>query len=268
MEEKLLQEAIETLKKQKRPELIDCPVYGQYEPTIKTFMYSDSDKSYVLNNEPLQKTAVKSARAFSEIIKEELKRRNNETGAFSTVVINLNGGYFSPDDNSQRQIFYYNRLNSQQWNLIKGAINKTYNHKNFLLLLQALKPSLEDFNIWFQKFSTLRIVGNTKLESTPFFTSEGAQSGYICRYRLEDGTTGEENFPSGFTLDVPFAKADCHTYQIPIDLLFARDEFDNIQIEVQCPLFENIEEQAVINEAQFIKTSCENFKELLVLSDF
>lgn len=268
MEEKLLQEVIDALKNQKRPELINCPVYGQYTPTEKTFLYSDEEQDYVLHNEPLQKTTVKSARAFSEVIREELKRRGNETGNFSTVVINLNGGYFSPDDNTQNHIFLYNRLNSQQWQLIKGAINKTYNHKNFLLLLQALKPSLEDFNFWFQKFSTLRIVGNTKLESTPFFTNEGAESGYICRYRLEDGTTGEENFPSGFNLQIPFAKADAHTYSVPIDLLFARDDFDNIQIEVQCPLFENIEEQAVINEAQFIKDACKDFKDLLVLSDF
>ena len=49
MEEKIIQEAIDALKNQKRPELIECPVYGQYSSEPQTFMYSDAAKVYLKN---------------------------------------------------------------------------------------------------------------------------------------------------------------------------------------------------------------------------
>ena len=84
----------------------------------------------------------------------------------------------------------------------------------------------------------------------------------------EDGCDGEEHFPTGFALTVPFAKADTELYNIPIDLLFFRNEDDELRIEVLCPLFENIEEKAIIDEAEFVKTDTKEYANLLVLSDF
>ena len=52
------------------------------------------------------------------------------------------------------------------------------------------------------------------------------------------------------------------------DLLFTRNEDDEIEIEVLCPEFENIEEQAIIDEAEYIKEQTQGYSDLLVLSDF
>ena len=268
MEEKIIEQAIDALKNQKRPELIECPVYGQYSNTLKTFLYDDSQRHYDYQEELPEDKEVRSVKAFAKIIAEELRRRNNLTGNMATVRINLSGGEFIPDDNFGQTKIEFDRLNSQQWKLIKSGINTRMNHKQFLLFLQGLKPSIEYFADVFRSYATLRMIGKTELTSNPIFTEDGQNSGYVCSYKLEDGTTGEEKFPTGFVANVQFAKAGDKSYDIPIDLLFTRNEDDEIEIEVLCPEFENIEEQAIIDEANYIVEETKDYSELLVLSDF
>lgn len=268
MEEQLLKESIEVLKKRKRPEKINALIYGQYEPQEREFIYSDNKMQYDYEVFECEDKEVRSVKAFAKVISEELKRRNNLTGYKATVSINLEGGYFIPDDNTQETKTTFNRLNSQQWNLIKRNINCDMNHRDFLLFLQAIKPSLVYFDEIYKSYAMLRLVGKTELTSNPVITENGEESGYKCTYRLEDGTDGEERFPTGFIADVQFAKAGDKKYVIPIDLLFYRDENNEIRITVLCPLFENIEEQAIIDEANYIKENTQDFNELLVLSDF
>lgn len=268
MEEQIIKEAIKTLKEQKRPEKIECLVYGQYDSETKEFIYDDSLRSYVCKEERPENKTVRSVKAFAQIIKEEMRRRNNSTGDRATVRINLDGGEFIPDDNIGETKITFKRLNSQQWYIVKNGINKVYDHKMFLLFIQSLKPSIDNFEEMFRSFATLRMVGRTEITSNPIFTEDGQSSGYKCTYKLEDGCDGEETFPSGFYVDVPFAKAGDVKYCIPIDLLFFRDEDDELKIEVLCPTFENIEETAIIDEAKFVIKETEKLSELLVLSDF
>lgn len=268
METTLLKEAIETLKKTKRPELVNVTIYGRYSAKQKSFLYSDANMKYELCKSKPDSKEVRSVKAFVSIIKEELLRRENETGDMATVKLDLNGGYFIPDDNFGEETIKFQRLNSQQWNLIKNGINKVYNHKGFLQFLQQLAPSFDDFQEIFKRFSLLRLVGKSVLTSNPIITNIGQSEGYTCTYKLDDGCDGEEHFPTGFILKAPFAKAGTEFYEIPIDLLFFRNEDDELRIEVQCPLFENIEEKAIIDEAQFVKNETSSCTRLLVLSDF
>lgn len=268
MEEKIMEQAIDALKNQKRPELVECPVYGQYSSEFQTFMYSDSAQVYLKNLSRPSNKKVRSVKAFAKIIAEELRRRENATGDRSTVCINMSGGEFIPDDNFGGTSITFERLNSQQWKLIRSGINTRMNHKQFLLFLQGLKPSIACFADIFRDFATLRMIGRTELTSNPIFTEDGQNSGYTCSYKLEDGTTGEDRFPTGFVAEVQFAKAGDKTYLIPIDLLFTRNELNEIEIEVLCPEFENIEEQAIIDEAEYVKEQTSSYTELLVLSDF
>ena len=268
--DKILTELINSLKNQKRPETIKAPVYGLYSEKEKTFIYSDADENYSIECADIKDKEVRNAKAFALSIAEELKRRGNLTGEKSTVNINLEGGIFYPDDDFGGYQIKFSRLNSQQWNWTKKLINQTVNHKQFLVWLQGLKPSFDAFVFkdLFAKFVQLKIVGQSKIVSNPIITENGQESGYTCRYKLSDGTDGEENFPSGFKVTVPFAKAGDKFYDIPIDLLFTRNEDDEIEITILCPEFENIEEKAVIDEAEYIKEQTKQYKELLILSDF
>lgn len=268
--ETILNELITSLKKQKRPETILAPVYGLYSDKVKTFIYSDKDQIYKIKNSIPENKEVRNVKAFAVSIAEELKRRGNETGAKATVNINLNGGLFIPDDDFGGYQIKFNRLNSQQWNWVKGMLNNTIDHKTFLLWLQGLKPSFNEavFHELFLKFVQLKIVGTSQLVSNPIITANGQEEGYTCNYKLQDGTEGEEHFPTGFKVVVPFAKAGDFEYDIPIDLLFTKNDNDRINITVLCPEFENIEERAIIDEATYIKEETEKYSELLVLSDF
>ena len=259
-EEKLTEELIKTLKEQKRPETIQAPVYGLYSNKMRTFLYNDSNECYDTVEETPENKEVRNVKAFALSIAEELKRRENETGAKATVNINLDGGVFIPDDDFGGYKITFKRLNSEQWDLVKGMINKTVNHKTFLLWLQGLKPSfsLDIFQQTFLRFAQLRIIGNSKITSNPIITANGQEQGYVCNYMLENGTEGEEHFPTGFVVNVPFAKAGEYFYDIPIDLLFARNDDDEIEITVLCPEFENIEERAIIDEAEYIKKETVN----------
>ena len=269
-DEIILEELINSLKNQKRPETIQAPVYGLYSDRTRTFLYDDAQESYSMVEQTPNDKEVRNVKAFALSIEEELKRRENMTGAKATVNINLNGGVFIPDDDFGGYKIRFNRLNSQQWNLVKGFINKTVNHKEFLLWLQGLKPSFEPevFHDLFLRFVQLKIVGQSKLLSNPIITENGQEEGYVCTYKLADGTEGEEHFPSGFNVSVPFAKAGEYSYDIPIDLLFTKTENDQINIAILCPEFENIEERAIIDEADFIKEKTSKYTDLLVLSDF
>lgn len=270
MNDELIQELIEILKNQKRPETTPVTEYGQYSQRCRNALYSDADKEYGIQNSKPENKEVRSVNAFAASIAEELKRRNNETGAKATVNINLTGGIFYPDDDFGGYQIKFNRLNSQQWNWVKSLLNSTVNHKKFLLWLQGLKPSFtpQVFQDVFSKFAQLKIIGQSKIVSNPIITENGQEQGYTCTYRLSDGTDGVESFPSGFAVEVPFSKAGEKNYTIPFDLLFTRNDNDEIEITVLCPEFENIEEKAIIDEAEYIKRRTASYTELLVLSDF
>ena len=272
MNDELIRELINSVKNQKRPEMIEVPVYGLYSSKNRTFIYSDDKKSYDYVSEEPNPKQVRNVKAFALSIAEELKRRGNGTGFKATVRINTKGGKFIPDDDFGGYYIEYDRLNSQQWNLITQSLNCPLNHRRFLLILQALKPSIEDaendFHELFGRFTSLKIIGESQIVSNPIITENGQEQGYCCRYKLEDGTDGEEKFPTGFVLSVPFAKAGEFKYTLNIDLLFVRNDDNELEITMLCPEIEHIEEQAIIDEAAYIKEHTKEYDELLCLSDF
>lgn len=267
MLEEIAKEVGQLLLKQ-RPEKIEKLEYGQYSSRSIELLYNDGEKEYEqLNSRPENKT-VGSVKAFTEYIKEELRRRGNEAGDKATVRISSTGGYFIPDEDFGIFKTTYQRINSQQWMYIREHINKIMSHRVFLEFVQALKPSIEEFETLFARLSSIRLIGNSTLCSNPIFTNGEQEQGYKCKYKLEDGYEGEEILPQGFIAKVPFVKAGETFYDVPIELLFYRDENDELGIRVMCPLFENIEEQAIIDEANYIKEQTKNHEKLLVLSDF
>lgn len=268
MENELIRKAISVLENQKRPEQITQTVYGEYTPYEEKLIYDDSTHQYKKHSVASNSIEVRSVNAFIDVIKEELRRRENSDGDKATVGLNLNGGYFVADENKLKGVFRYNRLNSQQWELFKSGINKNMDHKQFLLFLQALKPSIDNFQEVFSRFVQLRLIGHSEITSNPIITADGQSSGYSCTYRLEDGTDGDAKFPTGFELNLQFAKAGVMVYDVQVDLLFYRNENDELMIQVLCPEFEHIEEQAIIDEANFVKEKTSDYSRLLILSDF
>ena len=154
MLDEIVKEAADLLIKQ-RPEKIEKLQYGQYSSRPIELLYNDGKKEYEqLNSRPENKT-VGSVKAFAACIKEELRRRENTTGNKATVRIFSNGGYFIPDEDFGIFKISYDRINSQQWNFVKSNINKVMTHRMFLEFIQALKPSIENFEELFTRLSSI-----------------------------------------------------------------------------------------------------------------
>ena len=268
MEQELLKKVVEILKNQKRPEKICCTQYGKYSQQAVELLYNDSKYCYEIQQITSRPKEVHSINAFVDVIKEELRRCNNPDGDKATVQLNLDGGHFCADDDFYNLSVNYKRMQSQQWELFKGGINKRMDHKQFLLFLQALKPSIDNFDEVFRKFVTLRLVGNSQITSNPIITDNGQSEGYTCTYKLDNGTDGDATFPSSFDINLQFAKAGAMNYDISVELFFYRDSDDELVIQVLCPMFEHIEEKAIIDEANYVKANIADAKNLLILSDF
>lgn len=259
-------ELLEALKG-KRPEILHLTESGRYSERKREVVYSDADHQYKFMLSPTHVKELSSVRSFCEAIKEELRRLENEDGEKATVKIEEEGGFFIANEDFSDIVIKYKRINSQQWQLIKRNINRVMSHREFLEFVQALKPSIADFQNLFQRLSSIRLIGNSTLCSTPIFVNNQQEEGYKCTYKLEDGYEGEETLPNGFTCNVQFTRAGDNHYEIPIELLFYRNDNDGLEIRVMCPLLENIEEGAIIDEANFIKSNI-NASRILILSDF
>ena len=254
-----------------RPEHTNVVKYSNYEGNeVYEATYSDSSQSYEIKTSRIESRKVRSAKAFIDLIKEELRRRNNQDGKFATVQLNLDGGLFCADENKSAGFATYERLHSEQYLTLNCFRDKVLTHEEFLIMLQKLKPSIVEFPSVFKAYSKIRLIGQSKLTSNPVFDENGqAESSFICNYKLSDGTDSEDiSLPASFSLKLPFTKADDYFYEFTVELLFYNTNSNQIAVRVQVPCWEAVEEQAIIDEAAFIKNELSECKELLVLADF
>lgn len=269
----LISKLIDNVKEEKRPISAHIIEYGKYTNRERVVFYNDReqhyDKPYVADT--VKKTEVRSAKAFIAYIKDELARRNNEKGHHASVQIGLVGGKFTADDNFNEGICTYSRLKSEQLEALESAKNETFSQSGFLQLLQRLKPSIPDFkNIW-TTFSKLRIERNSRMASNPVFDDNlEMEEGCICTYEIQSGantgTTEEVRIPLEFDVTMPFVKAGENFYNFKVELVVSKGNY-GVEITTVIPDYERRIEQAIIDEAEFIKNELKESAELLVLAD-
>lgn len=256
---------LQTLKREINTQVVE---YGKYTQRERTALYNDDAGSYtIISKANNNKIDVHSSKSFVEVIKEELKRRGNETGKNATLSIGLNGGYFVADDDFGEGKAEYHRILSQQWEVLKSINDRIMEHEEFLLALLKLSPSVQEFQKTYRAFLKIRIVGNSEMTSNPVFVDNQAESGYLVKYKLEGGQNADTVLPDGFTVNVPYIKASKKLYNIKVDVQILNSASNQLRIKVNIPLFENIEETAIIDEINSIKKSLSGCTDLLVLSD-
>ena len=200
-----------------------------------------------------------------------MARRNNDDGHHASVQLGLEGGKFTADDDFNEGICTYSRLKSEQLIALENAKGRTFTQTEFLQLLQRLKPSIPDFkNIW-TTFSKLRIERNSRMSSNPVFDDNlEMKEGCTCTYEIQSGanvgTTEEVRIPLEFQVTMPFVKAGEKLYDFKVELVVSKGNY-GIEITTVIPDYEIRIEQAIIDEAEFIKNSLKDATELLVLAD-
>lgn len=266
----MIKELIDEIILKKRPEQITLTRYGNYDAkeTMQA-TYNDKEQKYTLLETQKNKKEVHSKKAFLAYIKEELKRRENENGDFSTVHVTSTGGTFIADDKFCRGCCDYTRLYSEQYLTLQSYKDMVLDHEEFLTMLQKLKPSISNFAELYARCSKIRVVGRSQMTSQPIFDDEGnAESSFICTYKLEDGTDEDVSLPANFLVRIPFVKAGEIYYEYLVELLFYNTSSNKVAVKVQIPEWETNEEAAIIDEAEEIKTALSSMENLLVLADF
>lgn len=266
----MLKEFINDVILRNRPEHTPILTYTNYGGTVsQDGIYSDSAKEYGVRNCCEPSITMKSAKAFCAFIKEELSRRNNPTGKYATARIHSGGGNFIADCDTNKGKAAYERLNSEQYKILEAYNGQVLDHEEFLIMLQKLKPSIVDFAALYKKCSKIRMIGRSELTSTPLFDENGeAESGYVCTYRLSDGTDEDATLPAKFEAIIPFVKAGERKYCYQVELLFFNTKSSSIAVKVQVTNWETVEEEAIIDEANDIKNILSENSDLLVLADF
>lgn len=271
-----LTKLIEMAKEEKRPITTHVIEYGRYSNRERIAIYNDGNKCYnapcAVNNKSME---VRSAKAFVDYIREDLRRRENATGDKATVRLTLDGGSYCSDDNFCEDYARYKRLNSEQLLTLERVRNQEFSHEEFLQVLQSLKPSISDFQTLWEKFSKLRIQKNAQMNSNPIFDDDGEnEQGYVCTYTITSGSnTGideEIRVPTTFNVCMPFVKAGDKTYgktyDFTIDLVLQNIN-GKVGILVLVPDYETAIEQAIIDEAKYVKSELQETEKLLVLAD-
>lgn len=252
---------------EQRPVKDTVTIYGNYSETSKEAVYDDADRRYK-TREPLKTCEnVSTVESFTDFIKEELKRRNKETGELATAVIDGNGGRFVADDDFQRGICKYNRSLSEQWLAFKDCIGETYGHEEFLRLMQKLSPSIVGFESLYPLFLDIRVIGRAETVSKPFYVNGECESGVKMKFRMQGGEDEDIILPDGFTVRLPYAKGNYEKlYEVDVQLVY--DNKCGIRILIQAPTFEQVEEKALLDEVAVLKENLSQYKDLLVLFNF
>lgn len=113
------------------------------------------------------------------------------------------------------------------------------------------------------------------MNSNPIFDDDGEnEQGYVCTYTITSGSnTGideEIRVPTTFNVCMPFVKAGDKTYgktyDFTIDLVLQNIN-GKVGILVLVPDYETAIEQAIIDEAEYVKSELQETEKLLVLAD-
>ena len=89
----------------------------------------------------------------------------------------------------------------------------------------------------------------------------------MVKYKLETGQSAEDQVPDGFKVQVPYVKASDKKYDIDVDVQIMNGSNNQLQIKVNIPLLEKVEEDAILDEIKSIKEQISKYSDMLVLSD-
>lgn len=262
-------QSIELIQSMQKCEERNFTQYGNYS-TRERKGFIDHKNFGIKIDDNEKRHTVSNIASFISFIKEELKRRKNPDGTCSTVTFNSDGGIFVADDDFYRGVCCFSRTTSQQWNVLKSIVNTTLNHEKFLEALCSLKQSIPMFNELYKDYARLRIIGKSELNSEPTFFNGESTNGYRIRHTISKGTADEEEdiVPADFSLELPYAKGSKRKYCINIETLFVNTMNNQIAVKIICPEFEQIEEQAILDEVNLFKEELKGVKELLILEDY
>ena len=252
---------------QQRPVREAITIHGNYTNKTVEAIYNDSAQRYETQNPLKTCENVSTVESFADFIREELKRRDRETGKLATAVIDSNGGRFTADDDFQTGNCKFTRSLSEQWIAFRDCIGRSYNHEEFLRLMQKLSPSIVNFENLYPTFLDIRVIGRAETVSKPFYVKGETESGIRIKFKMQGGEDENITMPEKFSIALPYAKGNYEKlYNVDVQLVY--DNKCGINILIQAPMFEQVEEEALLDEVKYLKKELSKYPDLLVLFNF
>lgn len=220
---------------------------------------------------------VANVECLSAVVLEEARRRGgtSESGEFMTISFTREGAVFSPDDRVRLDEYTYRRVLSAEWQLLRGACQSTYTHKEWIALLSRLRPVMRNGREMVRAFRKLDVSKATRVLSAPTLQDGAAGSGFLVDLAVRTTTGGETSqaipVPSDLTFDLSYARGGHRTWALEAEVnveLVDDDEKETLQFSLFIPELEAIEGSAVEEEVRWFREATKDLPRLLILENF
>lgn len=215
----------------------------------RTLVYNDHDQEYDELEPPIERTdTVSNIDSFTELVVAEAERRKNKTGEFMNVIFTEAGATFIADTNDRRDVYHYARKPSAQWKALTARLGVKQNHRDFIVWLQSLQPSIAEFSAVLQAFRSLQLNRSAKMISEPMLVDGAKGASYEVKLDVKSGGSASASIPQTIGVKLPFARGDQREYEFDVQIDIDGGEGDAPIITAYAPAVEVIKEKAIVDE--------------------
>lgn len=262
----MLQKALEFLSQPKRADII--------KTIVGDMLWNDPKRVYEPIVHPLFRQ-VCCVESIAAAVIEEGVRRNNSAGDHMTVIFGKNGALFHCDDHFRRDVWKYERQDSQQYAALKALLSGAKGHIPTLRAIQALRPSIKDADALLRQMRRVQATGKTTVTSNPLMSDGGGQAGGSIEWTMaaEGGATTKAAIPAEFVVELPIVRGSEKRYTVTVEIeAFLKGTEDNkkeLAFSFCAPDLQHIIEQSIADEfAWFKAATMTKMPRLLVLLDY
>lgn len=235
----------------------------------RRWIFNDSEGYYLpIERYVKRERCVSNVESFAAMVLEEARRAKSD-GDWMTVIFGQAGALFHLDDRDGRATFAYSRELAPQWKTLVTAPTDV-EHKEFIRLLQRLRPSIVEYPFILQQFRKISFGSGLKVESAPILTEGKAGLQFALELTAANATT-KAALPAAIALKVPYSRGSSQTYDVDAEVSIDLEEDGPKKSFVFSLLFpdrEVIEEQAVSDEVSWFKEKTAGLVNLSILEDY
>jgi hypothetical protein len=169
---------------------------------------------------PVESRSVSSVESLAKVALEELTRSNNETGSGMTVSFDNKGATLYVNDlveEAKHIQWRYNRCFSQQWMWLVKYADQVFEHREFVRVIQGLKPSIADYKEFFRSIRRANITDKTDVVSNPIIEDGQLGSSVSFNLKVENGET-KATIPTELHLIMPYTRCSEEQYALTVDI--------------------------------------------------
>lgn len=234
----------------------------------RIFIYDDSAGDYKeLDPYKAKSDTVSNIESFITLVTAEAKRRNNADGSRMNVIFSDVGATFIADTDDRRDVYKYERKHSAQWRALTAKLGQKQNHRDFIVWLQTLQPSIEDYATVLAAFRSLQLNRSAKMVSDPLLVDGSKGVVYEMKLDVKSGSA-VATIPQAIKVKLPFARGDEREYEFEVQIDIDGGEGDAPIITAFAPAVEVIKETAIVDELEDFASKTTSLPELTKLVNF